>query len=200
MNKFALGTALAVLAAAIPAAAPAQKLNSAVIAIVDTDRIMSSCTACVAARNQLQQQVQQVQQRAQQLGTPLETEQKSLQTAINALGGKQPDASLTSRIQALQTKQTQAQQELAGRQRTLQSTQAHVNQQIGQRLGPILNAVMASRGASVILDKNNTLAASASIDVTNDVLAQLNQQLPSVSVTPLPQQTSQQQQQQPQGR
>lgn len=200
MNKLVFGSALAVLAAAIPAAAPAQKLNSAVIAIVDTDRIMQSCTACVAARTQLQAQVTQVQQRAQQLGAPLDTEQKSLQTAISALGGKQPDAALTSRIQALQTKQTQAQQELAGRQRTLQSTQAHVNQQIGQRLGPILNSVMASRGASVVLDKNNTLAASASIDVTADVLAQLNQQLPSVSVTPLPQQQTQQQQPQPQGR
>jgi outer membrane protein len=39
--------------------------------------------------------------------------------------------------------------------------------------------------------------------VTADVLAQLNQQLPSVSITPLPQQAApagQQPQQQPQGR
>ena len=40
------------------------------------------------------------------------------------------------------------------------------------------------------------LPSLAALDITNEVLAQLNQQLPSVSVTPLPQQ----QQQQPQGR
>ena len=44
------------------------------------------------------------------------------------------------------------------------------------------------------------LAAAPTIDVTNDVLAQLNQQLPSVSVTPLPAQAQQPAQQQPQGR
>jgi len=44
--------------------------------------------------------------------------------------------------------------------------------------------------------KGATLANDNSIDVTSEVLAALNQALPSVSVTPMPQQ----QQQQPQGR
>jgi hypothetical protein len=57
--------------------------------------------------------------------------------------------------------------------------------------------VMASRGAGIVVDRGATLAVSPTLDITNDVLAQLNQQLPSVSVTPLPQA---QQQQQPQGR
>src|SRR3546814_8110597 len=144
---------------------------------------MAQCTACVAARTQLQQQLQQAEGRAQQLSQPLETEAQSIQQALAALGGKQPDAALTQRIQALQTKQNSARQELGGRQRTLQSTEAHVNQQIAARLGPIINQVMQTRGATVVLNKGNTLAASASIDVTNDVLAQLNQQLPSVRVT-----------------
>ncbi|HEY9554321.1 OmpH family outer membrane protein [Allosphingosinicella sp.] len=198
MNKFVFGAALAALATAIPASAPAQRLGGAVIAVVDVEQVMAQCTACVAARTQLQQQLQQAEGRAQQLSQPLETEAQSIQQALAALGGKQPDAALTQRIQALQTKQNSARQELGGRQRTLQSTEAHVNQQIAARLGPIINQVMQTRGATVVLNKGNTLAASASIDVTNDVLAQLNQQLPSVSVTPLPQQQTQQQQ--PQGR
>ena len=44
----------------------------------------------------------------------------------------------------------------------------------------------ATRKKTVIVDRDSTLAASPSVDITNDVLAQLNQQLPSVSVTPLP--------------
>ena len=198
MNKFAIGAALAALSiAALPTAASAQRLGPAVIAVVDTQRIFTECTACRAAQTQLQQQVQQAQQRAQQLNAPLQTEETAIQTALRALNGKQPDAALQTRIRNLQTQGNTAQTELANRQRTLQSTQAHVNQQIGNRLGPIVNTVMNNRGATLVVDKNTTLANAPALDVTNEVLAALNQQLPSVSVTPLPQQ---QQQQQPQGR
>lgn len=197
MNRFFIGSALAALALAAPVAAPAQRLSPTVVAVVDTQRISRECTACQAANTQLQQQIQQAQQRAQQLQQPIQTDGQSLQQAINALNGKQPDAALQQRIQALQTRQNTANQELQGREQTLRSTQAHVSQQINTRLLPILNQVMQNRGAAVILDRSAALTVSPSIDVTNDVLALLNQQLPSVSVTPLPQQ---QQQQQPTGR
>src|SRR3546814_15131997 len=88
MNKFVFGAALAALATAIPASAPAQRLGGAVIAVVDVEQVMAQCTACVAARTQLQQQLQQAEGRAQQLSQPLETEAQSIQQALAALGGK----------------------------------------------------------------------------------------------------------------
>ena len=196
MTKLFFGTALAALAIAIPAAAPAQRLPQAVIAVVDIGRVSTECTACRAAATQLQTQAQQLQTRAQTLQQQLAAEGQPIQTAINALNGKQPDAALQQRITAFQTKQNSARQELAQAEQRLQSTQLNVNKQISDRLRPILNTVLQQRGATVILDKGGTLASAANVDVTNDVLAQLNQQLPSVSVTPLPQQ----QQQQPTGR
>ena len=195
MNKLTLGAALAVLAVAMPATAPAQRLAAQPIAVVDTDRIFRECTACRAAQTQLQSQLQQAQQRAQQLTQPIQTDAQAIQTAVNALNGKQPDAALQARIQALQTRQNTANQELTTREQTLRSTQQHVNQQIGSRLGAIINTVMTSRGAALVVDKGATLASSPTLDITNDVLAQLNQQLPSVSVTPLPQGQQPQQQQ-----
>ncbi|WP_106639340.1 OmpH family outer membrane protein [Allosphingosinicella vermicomposti] len=186
MKKLLLGAAA--LAAIVPAAAPAQRLSPAVVAVVDTQRIFAECTACRAAQTQLQTQLDTLRTRAQTLGQPLQTEAQSIQQAVAALNGKQPDAALQQRAQSLQTRQTQANQEIQQGEQNIRSTQAHVAQQITQRLNPIINTVMQSRNATVVLDKGNTLAASASIDVTNDVLAQLNQQLPSVSVTPLPQQ------------
>jgi Skp family chaperone for outer membrane proteins len=196
MNKLTFGAAAAALALTLPTAAPAQRIGGAIIAVVDTGRVGTECTACRAAQAQLQTQIQQAQQRAQQLQTPLQTEETALQNAVRALAGKQPDAALQGRIKAFQDKQNSAAQELANRQRTLQLTEAHVNKQINDRLGPIVNTVMNSRGANIVLPKGATLANSPALDITNDVLAQLNQQLPSVSVTPLPQA----QQQQPQGR
>jgi outer membrane protein len=195
MTKLFFGAALAASAIAIPAAAPAQRLSPAIVAVVDIARVSTECTACRAAAAQLQTQVQQLQTRAQQLQAPLQTEGQSLQTALRALNGKQPDAALQARITAFQTKENSANQELTAAQQRLQSIQANVNRQISERLRPILNTVLQQRGATVILDKGMTLASAANVDVTNDVLAQINQQLPSVSVTPLPQQ-----QQQPTGR
>lgn len=177
-------------AAAVPAVATvvfafatpalAQKAVGAVVVTVDNERILQECTACKAAQAQLQSQAQQLQTYAQTLGQPLQTEAEAIQKAA---GGKAPDAALQARIQALQTKETQANQQLQQRQQTFQRNRAYVAQQLQQKIGPIVQQVMQARGANIALDINATLAAAASLDVTNDVLTQLNAQLPSVSTT-----------------
>ena len=199
MNKLFFGTAVAVLSAIVPATASAQRIGPAVVAVVDTDRISRECTACRAAATQLQTQGNTLRTRAQQLQTQLQTQGAPLQTAVAALNGKQPDAALQQRITAFQTQERNANQELQRGEQNLRSTQAHVQQQIGTRLGPIINTVAQARGANIAVDRGATLFAAPALDITNEVLTQLNQQLPSVSVTPLPQQ-QQPQQQQPPGR
>lgn len=190
--------AIAALVLLSPAAASAQRLNPAVVAVVDTDRILRECTACRAAQTQLQTQLTTLQQRQQQLSAPLQTEGQQIQAAITALQGKQPDAALQARVTAFQARQGQANQELARQEQTLRSTQQHVVQQINQRLAPIIQAQLAPTGATIIVDRGAALAAAPAIDITNTVLAALNQQLPSVSITPLPQAAAPAQQ--PQGR
>ncbi|HET9399210.1 MAG TPA: OmpH family outer membrane protein [Sphingomicrobium sp.] len=175
----------AMTAVLIPAAALAQR--SAVL-VVDTDRILSECTACRAASTQIQAQVNSARQRAQTLETQLRTEAQGLETQVKALGGRQPDAALQQKITAFQTKQQQARTELANRESQIQSIQTHVQQQIGTRTVQIAEQIRARRQASVVMAKQSLMAAEASADVTGEVLAALNQQLPSVSVTPLPQQ------------
>jgi Skp family chaperone for outer membrane proteins len=136
------------------------------------------------------------------LSQPIQTEGQAIQAAVNAIPEAQrnnPPAALRQRIQRWEQSQQTANQELQRLQQTLQSTQVNVRRQIDARLGPIINQVMTQRGANVAVDTNATLARANSVDITNDVLAQLNQQLPSVSVTPLPQQ-QQPAQQQPTGR
>lgn len=184
-----LKAAMAALVLLAPAGASAQRLNPAAVAVVDTDRILRECTACRAAQSTLATQVQGLQTRQQQLATPLQTEAQAIQTAVNALQGKQPDAALQTRIQSLRTRQESANQELGRQEQTIRSTQQHVVQQINQRLGPIIQAQLAATGAAVIVDRGAALAFAPNVDITNTVLAALNQQLPSVSVTPLPQQT-----------
>ena len=194
MRKTLLLAAIAATTA-VPSAVNAQARGG--VLVVDTEQVMSSCTACKAASTQLQQRESTLRSRAQTLNQQLQTEGKPIQDAVDALKGKQPDAALTQRITAFETKQRNAQQEVANSQRELQSTAAHVQQQIGQRLIQIVEQSRSRRGASIAVAKDSTLASDTSVDVTSEVLAALNQALPSVSVTPLPQA---QQQQRPQGR
>jgi Skp family chaperone for outer membrane proteins len=188
MKKLIL-TALTASALLAPSAAFAQQRGG--VLVVDTDRILAECTACKAATTQLQSQANTLRTRAQTLQQQIQTEGQPLQTAVNALNGKQPDAALKARIDAFDKRQNAARQELANGERNLQSIQANVQQQLGARLIQIVEQSRARRGASIAVAKNSTLASDTTVDITGEVLSALNQQLPAVSVTPLPQQPQQ---------
>jgi outer membrane protein len=180
---------------ALPAAASAQNLPSAVIAVVDTQRVYADCNACKTASTQIQALATAAQQRAQTLGTPLQTEGQAIQTEVNRIRALPAGAARTAaetalqtRANAFQTRQQTAQREIQGLEENIQSVRANVVRQINEKLNPIVGQVMQQRGANLAVDQQATLAASKSVDVTDGVLALLNQQLPSVSVTPLPQQ------------
>ena len=185
MRKLILTAALAATAFTLPTAAVA----APAVLIVDLDKVLTDCTACRAATVSIQSQVQQGQSRAQALENQLKPEAASLDAAVKALGGKAPDAALRTRITAFQTKQQAAQTELANKQRAIESTQANVQQQIANRVVLISEQVRTRRQADIVLGKNATLASNPAADITGEVLAALNQQLPAVSVTPLPQQS-----------
>lgn len=187
----------AAFVALFPTSAFAQRAAPATVVIVDTDRIYRECTACRAAQPQLQSLGTQLQQRAQALGQPIETEiqsiQQAAQAARNASGAARTTAEqqLQQRAQRLEQQRSSAQQELARLEQNIRSTQAHILQQINVRLNPIITQVMTQRGANIAMDVNATLAHGSAINVTDAVLVTLNQQLPSISVTPLPQQPQQ---------
>ena len=187
--------ALAASAAAIPSAAVAQKAPAAVVVVVDSDRIYRECTACKSAQSQLQAKVTALQTRQKSLADGLRPEGQSIQTAIQALKGADPDAALRARVQAFQAKEEAANKELSTGQQNLQSIQANVVRQINARMSPVITQVMTASGANIAVDTGATLGHAQGVDVTAAVLAGLNAALPSVALTPLPAS-----QQQPQGR
>ena len=182
--------ALAAAPLAVPTAAQAQRAPAAVVVVVDTHRIYRDCTACRTAQASLQSQANALQTRQQTLADPLRTEGQAIQTAINALAGKEPDAALRTRVQAFQTKEQQANRSCSAAQANLQSIQQNVLRQINARLSPAVNQVMVQRGANIAVDVDATLAHAQGTDVTDEVLAALNAALPSVSLTPLPRRSS----------
>ena len=189
--------ALAVSALTLPSAAVAQRAPAAVIVVVDSDAIYRDCAACKTAQASLRTRVASLQTRQQTLANQLRPEGQAIQTAVQALAGRAPDAALRARAEAFQKKQDDANQELSRGQQNLQSIQANVVRQINVRMNPVINQVMTARGANIAVDVDATLAHTQAVNVTAEVLAGLNRVLPSVSLTPLP---AGQQQQQPQGR
>ena len=192
MKTFFVSAAFAAAALA-PSAASAQSVPGAVIAVVDLERVTSSCNACKTAATALRAQITSLQNRQKTLAAPLQTEGKSIQTAIDALNGKEPDAALQARIKAFQTKQQQGATEIQNQEAQIQRNNQYVQKQIGDKLAPIYQSVMQRRGANILLETGSTLATTTSVDVSNDVLAALNTALPTISAV-APAQT------QPQGR
>ena len=182
MKRLLLSISLAA-SALIPAAAQAQALPAAVVAVVDVDRVQTTCNACKTAIATLNSQATAQENREKALSAPLQAEGQSIQTAINALNGKPADAALEARAKTFQTKLQQAQEEAARGRQQLQANQQYILRQIDEKLGPIFSQVMQRRGANVLVAQNSTLAAASAIDVTNDVLAALNTSLPTISAT-----------------
>jgi Skp family chaperone for outer membrane proteins len=175
----------AALAAATIIATPAlaQSVPAAKVAVVDLDRIGRECNACRTAAATLQSQATAFSTRRQQLATQLQPERQSLETAVRALNGKDPDAGLRARIEAFQKKEAQASQELERQQNQIQRNQAYIGQQINAKLAPLLQPAMERRGANVLLDAGSAVRFATTVDITNDLLASLNSALPSVVTT-----------------
>ena len=180
----------------VPAAAGAQAVPAAVIAVVDLDNVTANCNACKTASAALRSKATALQNQAKSLSTPLETEGKSIQAAIDALNGKEPDAALKARVTAFESKRQSAATTYQRGQEALQRDQQYIQKQVVDKLGPIYQQVMQKRGANVLLEVGSTLATSQSVDVTADVLAGLNAALPTIATTA----PAAPAQQQPQGR
>jgi Skp family chaperone for outer membrane proteins len=197
MKTLLISAALA--ASIIPSAASAQAIPGAVVAVVDLEKVTAECNACKTAAAALRSQATALQSRQSTLATPLETEGKSIQAAIDALPqGKEPDAALQSRAKAWQSKRDAAAQEIARGEQQLQRNQTYINQQVRDKLGPIYQQVMQRRGANIMVEMGSTLATATSVDVSNDVLTALNAAMPTLATQAPAQSTTQRQQ--PQGR
>jgi len=181
--KILLTTAALAASMLVSSAASAQAMPAAVVAVVDLQRVESECTACKSAITSLRGQQAAEESREKALATPLQSEGQSIQTAVNALNGKQPDPALKARAQAWDSKRQQAEQEAQRGREQLQRNAEYVQQQIQTKLNPIYTQVMQRRGANILVEQRATLATASAVDVTNDVLTALNAALPSVSTT-----------------
>ena len=104
------------------------------------------------------------------------------QLAILAPGVK------AAKIRAFEAKQAALQGDVQKQQGLIQGGVLVARQQVERALGPILQKIMAERGANLLLDRNAVVLGTVDVDVTNAAIQRLNQSMPMVKVTltPLP--------------
>lgn len=174
----ALGTAALPTVALAQAAAPAAQ--SAII-VVDMDRVGADSAAGKSGQAQLKTKLDSLQARGKSLADQLRTEEETLLKARQA-STMAPEA-FQAKVKDLQTKQNNARTELGNRENELQRSQAYVRQQIFNAVGPVINAIMRERGASIVLTRDAALAVSPALDVTAEVIRRLDAALPRVNAT-----------------
>ena len=177
MKKLLISASLAA-SALLPAAAQAQAIPAAVVAVVDLDkvtqrlqRLQDRAGRPAAARSQ----------RCRRRATGARRRRcrpnsKSIQAAVDALNGKEPDAALQARITGVpdQAAAGRAGARSASRQQ-LQRNQQYVQQADRRQARPDLHAGDAApRRQHHGRDRRNARQRRQSLDVTNDVLAALN--------------------------
>ena len=174
----ALGTSSLSTAALAQAAAPATVTS---IIVVDMARVASDSAAGKSGQTQLKTKLDSLQARGKTLSDSLRTEEETLLKARQA-NTMAPEA-FQAKVKDLQTKQNNARTELGNREQELQRSNAFVNQQIFNAVGPIIQAVMRERGATVVLARDAALAVAPTLDVTADVIRRLDAALPRVNAT-----------------
>jgi len=108
----------------------------------------------------------------------LKNEGQALQQQIAILA---PDVK-RKKIAAFEAKQMSFQKRVQLRQEQIQGGVMNARQQVERALGPILQGIMAERGANLLLDRSAIVLGTVDVDVTGLAVDRLNKKMPTVKV------------------
>jgi Skp family chaperone for outer membrane proteins len=102
------------------------------------------------------------------------------------------------KLKELEARRAGLQAEAQKKQSLIQGGFIKARQQVEQALGPILQGIMAERGANLMLDRNSVVLGTVDVDITGLAVQRLNQKMPTLKVELVPPPPGMQQQSPPQ--
>ncbi len=181
MLKAALLVA-APLAIALPGVASAQTS----VGVANLEEAVQKSNAYVQAIAQIKTtykpQIDSFEARSKVLNGEIQPLVTAFQTAQRAPNPNQ--AALQTQAQNIQTRQQNAQRELQNLYMPVGRAQAYVEEQIVTKLDAALKAAMTKKRVAVVLQPQATVSYQPTVDITNDVTAELNASVPTVGITP----------------
>lgn len=172
----------AAIAAPLALAAPA----GAQVAVADLNAAVSQSAAMKAAATQIQTQYKTQIDAANARQQALQTQLAPLAQELQTLQGNPatPPATLQAKAQAFQARRDAAQKELAGLTAPFERPAAYAQEQIVDKLDDAVRAAMTAKNVNVLVRPDAVFTALPAGDLTPDIVAQLNNLVKTVSVTP----------------
>lgn len=144
---------------------------AAVIGVISVPNVIRSSTAAQAVDKELGS-------RMQKLNEDVQKERTTLRDMRQAAGNDQ------SKIQKVQERASEADSKFAKRQRIINEAREYAGAQIERTLLVVVRNVAASRGMNLVLHGPQVALNIPEFDITQEVVTELNQVLPSVSLPP----------------
>ena len=168
-------------AAAAPAAAPAST-----VAIMDLEAAVTNSAAYQAGMVQIETTYKAQIAAVKARQTALNTELTALKTEFDNLqkNPATPRATLEAKATALQAKGQAGQEELQRLAAPIQRPQQYVKEQVEAKLEQAAKNAMAAKRVTIALRPEAAWLNNPAVDITADVVTQLNALVPSASTTP----------------
>ncbi len=168
---------MAIFALTIPAFA--QK-----VIVVDSTEILGKSQVGQHIDRQLKSIEASMKNELKLLGSPIETEAKSLaeQTKGMTMETLKGRSDLTSRITENQKKMAKFQYEEQMKAREIAITRNKALASVAKKIDTILTSLAREKGADVVLDRKDTVYVNPSVNMTETVISRLNSQMPTTPV------------------
>lgn len=166
-------------ATALPAAAQAQaqKTPAAAIVVIDTQRIFREAASLKAVRQQIDQYRAGLKPEIEKQEDALRQEDQELAKQRSVLT---PEV-FEQRRQAFQAKVVALQKQIQDHQTTIEKAFNSARDQVTTTIVEILKEMSKTRGFNLVLDRTNVqVMLDPSVEITPEVLKQLDQRLPTV--------------------
>lgn len=165
----------------IPTPAPVAKTNpppQPVIGVISVPDVMRQSTAYLEAEKLLVARRDNLQQDVQKEQKAWRSEQQQIQAKARTMTSEQ----IQSRARQLQARVLKAQKDFRNRSRIIQEAAQVSFGQIERELIQIIQNVAASHNMNLVLHREQVALSVNELDITNDVVKDLNKNLPSVFV------------------
>ncbi|MCI4646320.1 MAG: OmpH family outer membrane protein [Hyphomonadaceae bacterium] len=194
VRHFIAVTVLVIASFALAAPALAQGTK---IVVVDQTRVLTESAAGQDIATKIQTIQEQMQRELEPSANSLEELGETIQarTANMTPEALQADTELQAQARDYQTRLRTLSQESDRRATELAITERKAQIAFAEALKPVLEEVMAEKGAEIMLAATDVMIALPSVNVTDEVISKLNSSTPTIAVTRerLPAQQSQQQ-------
>lgn len=171
-----LSLAMLVAVAAAPVAALAQTANQ--IATINIQAILTDSAAAKSAKSQIEGKRTEYQNELKKLSESIRKEEQGIKEQASLLS---PEA-LEQKKKDFVAKANEAQKSQIDKTERLAAANNQALGTIQDSVNKIVQNIVKSKGVKVVIPTNNLLYATPDLDITKEVLAQLDKDLPTVKV------------------